>query len=64
VAHGTGTGRRAQIGEPGPGAANIDIFDFALADHQIEAISALDQGESAATDSDSFGIRVRPLKVL
>ncbi len=35
--------------------ANIDIFDFALAAEDVAAISALDRGESAATDSDTSG---------
>jgi 2,5-diketo-D-gluconate reductase A len=34
---------------------NIDIFDFSLPPEDVAAISALDQGESAAVDSDSFG---------
>jgi 2,5-diketo-D-gluconate reductase A len=34
---------------------NIDIFEFRLTPDQITAISALDQGEAAATDSDTFG---------
>jgi 2,5-diketo-D-gluconate reductase A len=34
---------------------NIDIFDFSLSPEHVAAISALDQGESAAVDSDSFG---------
>jgi 2,5-diketo-D-gluconate reductase A len=34
---------------------NIEIFDFSLSPEDVAAISALDQGESAATDSDSFG---------
>lgn len=34
---------------------NIDIFDFSLRPDQIEAISALDHGESAAYDSTKFG---------
>jgi diketogulonate reductase-like aldo/keto reductase len=34
---------------------NAGIFDFALAPQQIDDISALDHGESAAVDSDTFG---------
>ena len=34
---------------------NLEIFDFALAADDVAALSALDQGESAATDSDRFG---------
>lgn len=35
--------------------ANIDIFDFTLSADDVDAISALDRGESAATDSDTSG---------
>jgi 2,5-diketo-D-gluconate reductase A len=35
--------------------SNIAVFDFALDDEDMAAISALDKGEEAATDSDSFG---------
>lgn len=34
---------------------NIEIFDFSLTPEDVAAISALDQGEAAAVDSDSFG---------
>ena len=34
---------------------NLDVFDFALTADEIQALSALDRGESAATDSDTFG---------
>lgn len=34
---------------------NIDIFDFSLTAEEVAEISALDQGEHAAVDSDSFG---------
>jgi 2,5-diketo-D-gluconate reductase A len=36
-------------------AQNIDVFDFSLTAEEIAAISGLDQGEEAATDSDAFG---------
>lgn len=36
-------------------AANLDVFDFALAPQEVAAISALDRGESTVVDSDSFG---------
>lgn len=36
-------------------AQNIDVFDFTLSDEDVAAISALDQGEAAATDSDRGG---------
>ncbi len=35
--------------------ANLDVFDFSLTDDEVASISALDQGESAAVDSDSSG---------
>jgi 2,5-diketo-D-gluconate reductase A len=35
--------------------ANLDIFDFSLGQDEVGAISALDQGEAAATDSDVSG---------
>jgi 2,5-diketo-D-gluconate reductase A len=34
---------------------NIDVFDFELSDAEMAELSGLDRGESAATDSDSFG---------
>jgi 2,5-diketo-D-gluconate reductase A len=34
---------------------NLDIFDFALSPDDIAAISALDQGDAAGADSDTFG---------
>jgi 2,5-diketo-D-gluconate reductase A len=34
---------------------NLDIFDFSLTPDQVAALSALDQGESAADDSDVVG---------
>jgi len=34
---------------------NIDIFDFQLGEAETGELSALDRGESAATDSDRFG---------
>ena len=34
---------------------NIDVFDFRLTDEQMAALSTLDRGEMAATDSDAFG---------
>lgn len=36
-------------------AENLDIFDFSLTEEEMTAITGLDQGESAATDSDTFG---------
>jgi 2,5-diketo-D-gluconate reductase A len=35
--------------------ANFAVFDFALDDADMAAISGLDKGEGAATDSDAFG---------
>lgn len=34
---------------------NLDVFDFVLATDDVMALSALDQGEAAAEDSDTFG---------
>ena len=34
---------------------NLAVFDFELTAAQLDAISALDRGESGVTDSDSFG---------
>jgi 2,5-diketo-D-gluconate reductase A len=36
-------------------AENFAVFDFELTPDEMAALDALDQGESAATDSDSFG---------
>ena len=36
-------------------AENIGIFDFALTADDMAQIATLDQGESAAQDSDKFG---------
>ena len=36
-------------------AANLDVFDFALTDDELAALSALDRGEDAAADSETFG---------
>jgi 2,5-diketo-D-gluconate reductase A len=36
-------------------AENLAVFDFDLSTDEIAALDALDRGESAATDSDSFG---------
>ncbi|MCD0442023.1 aldo/keto reductase [Glycomyces sp. A-F 0318] len=34
---------------------NLDVFDFSLDPDDVMALSALDQGEAAAADSDEFG---------
>jgi 2,5-diketo-D-gluconate reductase A len=34
---------------------NLDVFGFELTPAQVDALSALDRGESAAVDSDEFG---------
>jgi 2,5-diketo-D-gluconate reductase A len=34
---------------------NLDVFDFELTGDQVAELSALDRGESAAVDSDTFG---------
>jgi 2,5-diketo-D-gluconate reductase A len=35
--------------------ANLDVFSFSLSDDQMDALAALDLGESAAVDSDTAG---------
>jgi 2,5-diketo-D-gluconate reductase A len=40
---------------PARQAENLAVFDFELDDDDMAALAALDRGESAATDSDSFG---------
>ncbi|THV26802.1 aldo/keto reductase [Glycomyces paridis] len=35
--------------------ANLDVFDFALEEADVAALSALDRGEGEAADSDAFG---------
>jgi 2,5-diketo-D-gluconate reductase A len=42
-------------GNPDRIAENFDVFDFSLADSDMEAISALDRGDADVTDSDVFG---------
>ena len=42
-------------GNPDRMAENFDIFDFELADADLDAITRLDRGENQATDSDVFG---------
>jgi 2,5-diketo-D-gluconate reductase A len=42
-------------GNPDRMAENFQIFDFSLADSDMDAISALDRGEVEVTDSDVFG---------
>jgi 2,5-diketo-D-gluconate reductase A len=34
---------------------NLDVFGFTLSADDVDALSALDQGESAITDSDAYG---------
>ena len=34
---------------------NLDVFSFALSAAEVDALTALDRGESSVTDSDSFG---------
>ena len=36
-------------------AENLDVFDFELTGQELEGLAALDRGEGAATDSDTFG---------
>ena len=55
LAHRTRPGDDPEVVEPERLRANIDIFDFSLSADDVEAISSLDQGEDAATDSDKAG---------
>jgi 2,5-diketo-D-gluconate reductase A len=41
--------------DPGRLEANLMVFDFELSAPDMAALSALDQGEESATDSDDFG---------
>jgi len=41
--------------DPGRIARNIDVFDLRLAPEDLDAMAALDRGEQAAVDSDTFG---------
>jgi len=41
--------------DPQRQAENLAVFDFELSAEELAALSALDRGESAATDSDTFG---------
>ncbi len=41
--------------DPQRQAQNLDVFAFELTADEMAALSALDRGESAATDSDTFG---------
>jgi len=34
---------------------NLQVFDFELSEREMAELAALDEGESAATDSDAFG---------
>ena len=41
--------------DPQRQAENLAVFDFELSAEEMAALSALDRGEAAATDSDTFG---------
>ena len=41
--------------DPARQAENLAVFDFELSEDEMAALSALDRGEAAATDSDTFG---------
>jgi 2,5-diketo-D-gluconate reductase A len=41
--------------DPQRQAENLAVFDFELTPDEMAALSALDRGEAAATDSDTFG---------
>ena len=41
--------------DPERQAQNLAVFDFSLTDEEMAGFAALDRGEAAATDSDTFG---------
>jgi 2,5-diketo-D-gluconate reductase A len=41
--------------DPGRMRENLDVFGFALTPDEVAALTALDRGEAAATDSDVYG---------
>jgi 2,5-diketo-D-gluconate reductase A len=41
--------------DPARQAENLAVFDFELSEDEMAALFALDRGEAAATDSDTFG---------
>jgi 2,5-diketo-D-gluconate reductase A len=41
--------------DPARQAENMAVFDFELSEEEMAALSALDRGEAAATDSETFG---------
>jgi 2,5-diketo-D-gluconate reductase A len=45
----------AKSSDPVRQAQNLALFDFELSEDEMAGLSALDRGESAATDSDTFG---------
>jgi 2,5-diketo-D-gluconate reductase A len=45
----------AKSSDPERQAQNLAVFDVELTEEELAAISALDRGEAAATDSDTFG---------
>jgi len=40
---------------PGRLARNLEVFDFSLSHDEVQALGALDRGEAAAMDSETFG---------
>jgi 2,5-diketo-D-gluconate reductase A len=41
--------------DPQRQAENLEVFDFALTDEEMAALSALDRGDELATDPSTFG---------
>ena len=41
--------------DPRRQAENLAVFDFALTDEEMAALSALDRGDELATDPSTFG---------
>jgi len=44
-------------------AENFDVFDFALAPHEIAAIDALDTGKRAGSDPGTFDRNSYPITI-
>jgi 2,5-diketo-D-gluconate reductase A len=50
-----GLGVAVKSSDPQRQAQNLDVFGFELTGQELEGLAALDRGEGAATDSDTFG---------
>jgi 2,5-diketo-D-gluconate reductase A len=45
----------AKSSDPERQRQNLEVFDFELSPEEVQGLDALDRGEAAATDSDTFG---------